>query len=428
MQAQAKTRFKKTPIGEIPEDWEVVRVRKIFDVKTGTTPSTKQADYWENGEINWITPTDLSKLKDSIYIGDSERKITKRALEDYNLSLLPKGSLILSTRAPVGYVAVLTEEATFNQGCKGLVPKDQNKIISEFYAYYFKFRRQHLESLSGGSTFKELAKTMLERFQILFPPLSEQKKIAQILRTVNEAIEKTDLAIEKTERLKKGLMQRLLTKGIKHERFKKTEFGEIPEEWRVVKLKNIAKEFISGGTPFTKNSEYWNGNIPWIRSVHLTNYYIDESSIEQYITEKGLKNSSAKIVPKRNVIVATRVGIGKSAVNLIDVAINQDLTGIILDKSQVDPFFLVWYLQMPKILRLFESFSRGTTIKGIPQKHLRELYIPLPPLPEQKKITEILITVDKKLEFLKKRKEKLERIKKGLMKDLLTGRRRVKVG
>lgn len=127
-----QAKFKKTPIGEIPDDWEVVRVREIFDVKTGTTPPTKQADYWENGEINWITPTDLSKLKDNIYIEGSERKITKRALEDYNLNLLPKGSLILSTRAPVGYVAVLTEEATFNQDAKDLFPRIRTKSFQNF--------------------------------------------------------------------------------------------------------------------------------------------------------------------------------------------------------------------------------------------------------------------------------------------------------
>ena len=396
---QAKTKFKKTPIGEIPEDWRVVRLGEVIILKNGARPITM-----ENGRY-------------PVYGANGIMGYTSKYLIDQDFTI------IIGRVGASGEIHLASGKIWISDNAIYSEKYDVKKVYPPYLLYLLKHKR--LSKFASKTTHPIITQTFLKSFKIPLPPLSEQKKIAEILRTVDEAIGKTDLAIEKTERLKRGLMQRLLTKGIKHERFKKTEFGEIPEEWRVVKLKNIAKEFISGGTPFTKNPEYWNGNIPWIRSVHLTNYYIDESSIEQYITEKGLKNSSAKIVPKRNVIVATRVGIGKSAVNLIDVAINQDLTGIILDKSQVDPFFLVWYLQMPKILRLFESFSRGTTIKGIPQKHLRELYIPLPPLPEQKKITEILITVDKKLEFLKKRKEKLERIKKGLMKDLLTGRRRV---
>jgi type I restriction enzyme S subunit len=132
-------------------------------------------------------------------------------------------------------------------------------------------------------------------------------------------------------------------------------------------------------------------------------------------------------VPKGNIIIATRVGIGKAAVNLIDVAINQDLTGLVIDKSKTDPLFLVWYLLSPKILSLLESFTRGTTIKGIAQNYVKNLLIPLPPINEQRRIVEILLAVDKKLEIERKEKARLERIKQGLMDLLLTGKVRVRV-
>ncbi|MEM5861197.1 MAG: restriction endonuclease subunit S, partial [Candidatus Aenigmatarchaeota archaeon] len=232
--------------------------------------------------------------------------------------------------------------------------------------------------------------------------------------------------IAKTERLKKGLMQKLLTKGIGHKEFKDSEIGRIPKEWKVIRIGEVAEKFVSGGTPSTKEPKYWNGDIPWIRSVHLSKHYIDETLIEQYITKEGLENSASNIVPKGNLIIATRVGIGKAAINLIDVAINQDLVGIVINKSKLDPFFAVWCLLSPKISKLLESFGRGTTIKGITQNYIKNLPIPLPPLCEQQKIAEILSTVDKKLELERKRKEKLERIKKSLMNELLTGRKRVK--
>jgi type I restriction enzyme S subunit len=221
-------------------------------------------------------------------------------------------------------------------------------------------------------------------------------------------------------------MQELLTRGIGHKEFKDTEIGRIPKEWGIFTLNDITKQFISGGTPSTKNPNYWNGDIPWIRSVHLMRYYIDETSIEQYITKEGLENSASNIVPKGNVIIATRVGIGKAAVNLIDVAINQDLTGLVIDKSKIDPFFLVWYLLSPKILTLLESFTRGTTIKGIARNYVKNLLIPLPPINEQRRISEILSTVDKKLEVERNEKAKLEKIKQGLMDLLLTGKIRVR--
>jgi len=202
--------------------------------------------------------------------------------------------------------------------------------------------------------------------------------------------------------------------------FKETPIGKVPEDWEVVRLKDIAREFMSGGTPSTKESKYWNGDIPWIRSVHITTYYINEDSVKQYITEEGLRNSAAKIIPKDNVIIATRVGIGKTAVNLIDVAINQDLTGVIIDRSKVNPFFIVWYCHLPRVTRSFEAVARGTTIKGIPQEYLRNLHIPLPALEEQKAIAYIISTVDEAILKTDEVIAKTERLKKGLMQQLLT--------
>jgi len=203
--------YQETPIGKIPKKWKIARVSDLFVVKTGTTPSTKIKEYWENGSINWITPQDLSKLKNRIWIWESERKITELALKKTNLSLLPEGSIILSTRAPVGYVAVLKMPATFNQGCKGLIPKNPSSIVPEFYAYYLLKIKPLLEAKSGGSTFKELSKKALEELYVPFPPLEEQIRIADILKSVDDWIEFEMKRKKKLERLKRGLIELLLT-------------------------------------------------------------------------------------------------------------------------------------------------------------------------------------------------------------------------
>lgn len=206
--------YKKTEIGIIPEDWEVKKLGEIFNVETGTTPSTKEKKYWTKGTIVWITPNDLSKLKGKIYISTSERKITDNAVNSYSLSVLPKGSIIISTRAPVGYVAILNKNATFNQGCKGLIAK-VNGVETRYYGYYLSMLKTKLEQFSGGSTFKELSKKALEDFLIPLPPLPEQQAIAQILSDMDAEIEALEKKKAKYEKIKKGLMEQLLTGKIR---------------------------------------------------------------------------------------------------------------------------------------------------------------------------------------------------------------------
>jgi len=205
-----ETEFKETEIGRIPKEWKIVKLSSRFKVLTGTTPSTKEEKYWKEGNINWFTPDDLGKNR-GIFISESRRKITQKALEMNNLNLLNKGDIILSTRAPVGYVAVLEKKGTFNQGCKGLRPKFQD-VNTLFYAYYLSFRKEFLNRLSGGSTFKELQKkTLEENFKIPLPPFPEQKEIASRLKAVDDLIETKREEKERLERAKKKFMELLLT-------------------------------------------------------------------------------------------------------------------------------------------------------------------------------------------------------------------------
>ncbi|MCJ7626274.1 MAG: restriction endonuclease subunit S, partial [Anaerolineaceae bacterium] len=255
------------------------------------------------------------------------------------------------------------------------------------------------------------------------PPLPEQQRIAEVLGTVDSAIQKVGGAIERTERLKRGLMQRLLTEGIGHDRFKETKVGRMPEEWEVVKIGDIADDFVGGGTPSTSNQDYWNGKIAWMTSAHINGRTV--TSGQRHITEKGLNESSTHLIPKGNLLVATRVGIGKAAINSIDIAISQDLTGVIIDRDIVNADYVYWFLLIN--LNKLKSLAQGSTIKGILKDDLAKLKIPLPPLPEQRRIAEILSTVDKKQELERQRKEKLEKVKKGLMNELLTGKKRLKV-
>ena len=407
------TKFKETPIGEVPKDWKVVRLKNVAKIIMGQSPPSSTYNKKGEGlpflqgkaEFGFIYPSPVTYCSKPIKIAKAN-------------------DILISVRAPVGDVNLTPCRICIGRGLAAI--RFNNKVASYlFYFYYLQKVKKFLESLGKGSTFKAIVKDDLESLAVPLPPLPEQKAIAHILSTVDEAIQKTNEIIEKTKRLKKGLMQELLTKGIGHKEFKDTEIGRIPKEWEVVRLRDLVKRFVSGGTPSTKEPRFWNGDIPWITSAHITKWYVDSG--ERYITKEGLERSATNIVPKGNVIVATRVGIGKSAFNLIDIAINQDLTGLIIDKHKVNAEFLVWYLISPRVIRILLSFTRGTTIKGISRRDLERLKVPLPSLSEQQKIAKILSTVDKRLEIERKRKEKLERIKKALMDLLLTGKIRIKV-
>ena len=405
-------RFKDTKTGRIPKEWETRSVIDLFQVETGTTPSTREKEYWSNGSVNWITPTDLSKLN-GIYIEESERKITPKALKETNLALMPAGSLVLSTRAPVGYVAVLKQAATFNQGCKGLVPKDHDKVCPEFYYYLFTSMKSILQNLSGGSTFKELSKEKLKNLKIPLPPLPEQRKIAEILSTVDDAIQKVNEAIQRTERLKRGLMQKLLTKGIGHKEFKDTEIGRIPKEWEVVKLVEIV-EYEKGKKPKVLFSEKMGNTLP----------YLNAESLRTGIFTQWAKETDDVTKVSKNDVLLIWDGFycGDSFIGFEGILSSTMIK--IKPKPNTYARFLFYFLKMH-----FKELNYK--ISGMYLKHVNKfvfdsLKLPLPPLPEQRKIAEILSTVDKKSELERKRKEKLEHIRRGLMNDLLTSERRIK--
>lgn len=184
------TKFKKTELGEIPQEWEVRKVAELFTVETGTTPSTQNKEYWTNGTIEWFTPVDLSKLRDGNILDKSERKISEEAYDESSLTKIPKGSLIMSTRAPVGYVGLTSSDCTFNQGCKGLVPKKAD-VLSKFYLHYFLFIRSELERNSGGSTFKELSKSSLEKIRVVSVPKEEQERIFSIIDSFDKTLDQS---------------------------------------------------------------------------------------------------------------------------------------------------------------------------------------------------------------------------------------------
>jgi type I restriction enzyme S subunit len=223
-------------------------------------------------------------------------------------------------------------------------------------------------------------------------------------------------------------MQKLLTKGIGHDEFKEVRIGpktyEIPEEWEILSLKKVSK-IKGGGTPQRSVKEYWEGKIPWLTLSNIStknkNFI---SKTDEYITEKALNESSAKLLPSGTIMISSRATIGEGVINRVPMTTNQGFVNIICDKSKFYNLYGLYLLRSFKNYLI--SLAGGSTFLEISKKSFRNIDVFIPKIKEQKLIANILLNIDNKIKKEKKYKEKLERLKKGLMQKLLTGKIRVK--
>lgn len=190
--AQAKATHSSPQQSELPSGWRWVRLEEITSVVNGTTPDSENPCFW-NGDIVWITPTDLGKLAEP-YIRNSVRKITKAGFDSRNLTRVPSRSVVLSSRAPIGHLGIAAVELCTNQGCKSFIP---NEEVDEWFLYYtLKRSVWKLQQLGSGATFAEISKTQLENFIIPLPPIEEQRRIAGVLREQMATMEKARTAAQ----------------------------------------------------------------------------------------------------------------------------------------------------------------------------------------------------------------------------------------
>jgi type I restriction enzyme S subunit len=190
-------------------------------------------------------------------------------------------------------------------------------------------------------------------------------------------------------------------------------------KWRQSTVREVAAGFLSGGTPTTSHPDYWQGDIPWITSKWL-GAKLELTTGEKFVSEEAVRKSATKIVPKNSIIFATRVGVGKVGINRIDLAINQDLAGVLIDNERHDIEFLAYQLGTDSIQQYVAMNKRGATIKGITRDCLEQIRLNLPPLPEQKKIAHILSTVQRAIEAQERIIQTTTELKKALMHKLFT--------
>jgi type I restriction enzyme S subunit len=191
---------------------------------------------------------------------------------------------------------------------------------------------------------------------------------------------------------------------------------EIPEEWAVTRVNDVASRFISGGTPDSGNEDYWGGEIPWTTAAVVEGPQFEGQ--KDFITQEGLENSSASLVPEGSILFGTRVNVANVGRTRKEIAISQDLTGIVPDENKIDPDFFVWHLLFNQA-KIRDRYSQGSTIQGMLTDDLKSLPLLSPPLPEQHRIAAILSTVDEQIQQTEETLEITKEVKNGLRQDLV---------
>lgn len=379
-------------------NWQEESIENLCEIVNGKTPLRSNSEYWTNGNVPWFTIEDQRRQGKIIY--KTNQFITQKALEKSGVKLVPKDSVLLCCTASVGEYAITRIPITTNQQFNSLIIKNKEKIIPDYLFQYSGMITKKLNSMMGKTTFGFVSVGMLGSIKIKFPDLATQQKIALILSTVDEEIQKTDQIIEKTEKLKKGLMSDLLTKG------------------RTMCIKEIS-EVKRGASPRPiSDTKYFDiSGRGWIRISDVTSTYKYLDKTTQYLSKEG-ENLSVKVDPG-DLIMSICATVGKPVFVNIPSCIHD---GFVLfrniNKLLIDPEFFFYSLLLNKD-RIKSKGQTGSQM-NINSTIVENTEIQIPELMKQKEIVNILRSTDKKLEVYSQELKRLKTLKNGLMNDIFS--------
>lgn len=412
---------------KIPKGWKWVKVEDFAEVVSGGTPSTDRPEFW-NGDIAWITPKDLSDFKFR-YISRGERNISRQGLESSNAKLLPKGTVLLSSRAPVGYLAIAKNELTTNQGFQSLVPKEN--VITEFLYYLLKDNVEYLKSQASGTTFGEISKSTLKKLIFLLPPLPEQKAIAEVLSSLDDKIDLLHRQNKTLEEMAMTLFRQWFIEPTK---------DGLPEGWEEVSLGEFIKEILGGDWGKEKPEGEYKIKVNCIRGTDISDL---QDSLPKKTPIRFIKQSKFKSIEPKDGDIILEISGGtetqSTGRSIYISSFNRQLfeypiifsnfCRLLRPKENYYTYYLYLYLKYLYINDEFFSLENGTSgIKNLDYKTLLyDLKYPMP------KNTEIYLSFYENVSILFEKIDKnkfqiqtLEKLRDTLLPKLMSGEVRVK--
>ncbi|NRT12472.1 restriction endonuclease subunit S [Flavobacterium sp. 14A] len=427
--------YKDSPLGRIPKTWIISFLSEFTDEITDYVSAGSFANLKEKvtvlNEPNhavYVRLTDLRKglgHTEQKYIDEDSYKFLSKS------NLYGREILFANIGANVGEVWIMPNIKQLASIAPNmiLIRANNEKVNPEYLHAYLcsSIGLSQIYKIIAGSGHPKINKTELRKLLAILPPLPEQQKIAEILSTVDEKIEVIDQQITETQELKKGLMQRLLTKGIGHSEFKDSPLGKIPESWEVVKLEEIAD--VKGGKRLPKGETLSEEKTshPYIRVADM---FMGGVSLQKilYVPENIFPLIKNYTISKDDLFISVAGTLGivgeiPAELDGANLTENADkLTNLKINKS-----YLLQVLLSPLVQNSVLKEQTNNAQPKLALTRIKTFEITKPPLEEQQKIAAILSSVDEKLEVLAEKKVNYQELKQGLMQQLLTGKIRVKV-
>jgi type I restriction enzyme S subunit len=412
----------------LPADWDPCRLRDLAKIVGGGTPSTDEPSYWD-GDIPWLTPTEMNNITGR-FATTSEKLVTHLAIDSSNCQLLPIGSIVITTRGTIGKAAIAGVPLTCNQSCEALLPKDRSN--GDFLYYLLTFCQPIIERFGAGTTFMSVTRRDIRDIQFVVPKNSEQERISQILTKVDDVIDIARQEVEGAQRLKTALIQLLFTKGLpgRHRRFKQTKIGQIPEKWDVRTIRSVlAEPAFSGvspesradppGTPILNVSCVKNGRCD---PSALTYVDVDEATIKECEARKGdffvlRGNGNREYVATGGVL---EVGPPNNCIfsdKLIRLRFNAELVA--------EGFIPLMWQSYSFLRRLQSKAESGSGLWMMSKRDIRREFFACPKKDEQEEIVSTLRSAQIAIDACNSKANALERLKRSLLQNLLTGRIRL---
>ncbi|MFK2821524.1 restriction endonuclease subunit S [Arcobacter sp. YIC-80] len=353
----------------LPSNWFLTTIGEIGIVMSGGTPSTKKTEYF-GGEVSWITPTDLSKYTNK-FISEGKRNITIEGLNNSSAKLLPKGTVLFSSRAPIGYTAIAQKELSTNQGFKNLVTT--KSLNSEYVYYYFKTLKPLAEKIASGTTFLELSAQKFSKLPFPLPPLNEQIKI---VNRINELF----IIFEHQEKEINNILKKL---EIYKYSFLHKIFTKKSNSRKIIKIKDLGN-ILTGSTPTKSDSNLYGMKYNFYKPSDF-NWGDKISKSNEMLSNEGYLTS--KKVPVNSILVTCIGTIGKVSLVKKEGAFNQQINAII-PSDEFIPEFIFYQVLSLDFQQLIKENTSATTIPIINKTKFSELDFIYYSLDEQKTTTQ----------------------------------------
>ena len=391
------------------DKWIKVKISDLGQVVGGATPSTKKDEYY-NGDIAWITPKDLSDFK-CRYISRGERNITKAGMDSCSTQLLPKNTVLFSSRAPIGYVAIAENEMCTNQGFKSVIPNENIDCL--FLYYLLKFNKDKIEAMGSGTTFKEVSGSTMRNIEVTIP---ESKKVQVRIAAILDAI---DSKIENNIKINNNLLQQLDTLY--------DEFSHI-KNWSTVIINDIAEKVAMG--PFGSNikvSTFVSEGVPIISGNHLRGYFLEEPSFN-YITEEHAQRLKNSLVYPKDIVFTHAGNIGQVAMIPDDCrypmyVLSQRQFYLRCDTAKAIPEYVVLFFHSKQGQHELLSYANQTGVPSIaqPATNLKKIPLKLPPIDEQRQWLQVVSPIIKLYQSNVYENEHLSSMRDSLLRELMSG-------